>query len=276
MRPPRLPPGRILHLPTGRATFTRVAGPEGAPAVLLLHGWAVTSDLNWFGAYPHLADLRVIAPDHPGHGRGSRPGRRTERFTLARAAEDAVGVLDALEVERAVVVGYSMGGAVAQLLARRHPERIRGLVLCATACRFGSGAVAAAGGLLYAGAALHQRLPPEAARRSFDAIARRRTRRWGLTGWAAEEVQRGHPSSVVEAIVDLTRFDSRPWLASVVAPSAVVMTVQDQLVPLIRQRELLAHRPGATAYEVAGNHVVCTAAPERFGPVVRRAVTSLV
>jgi pimeloyl-ACP methyl ester carboxylesterase len=262
-------------LPSGRSTFARVDGPGEGPAVLLLHGWAVTADLNWFGVYPHLAGFRIIAPDHPGHGRGSRHGPRGHRFTLRQAADDAAAVLAVLGVRRAVVVGYSMGGAVAQLMARRHPERVAGLVLCASACRYSSRAVAASAGVVTAGAALHRRLPPGAAGRSFDLVARRRVTRWGLTGWPLQEVQLGHPASVMEAIADLTRFDSRPWLASVRAPAAVVVTTRDSLVPPVRQHELVAHLRGARALEVAGDHVVCTAYPERFGPVVREAVATV-
>lgn len=275
MQPPRLPAGRILDLPSGRTTFARVDGPVGAPTVLLLHGWAVTADLNWFGVYPHLRDHRLIAPDHPGHGRASRHGDPTDRFTLRRAADDAVGALDAVGCERAVVVGYSMGGAVAQLVARRHPDRVAGLVLCATACRFTGRAVALSSGALAVGAALHRRLPPRVAARTFDAVADRRTARWGLSGWAAEEVRQGHPTAVIEAMADLTRFDSRPWLSTVPARTAVVVTTEDDLVPRHRQYELVAHRPGARVVEVAGDHVVCTAAPQRFGPALRRALDAV-
>lgn len=276
MRSPALPPGRFLELPSGRTTFARFDGPADAPVVLLLHGWAVTADLNWFGVYPHLRPYRMLAPDHPGHGRGARMGGRTDRFTLARAAEDAVAALDVVGASRAVVVGYSMGGAVAQVLARRYPERVSGMILCATACRFTTRAVTASAAALTLGAALHRRLPPRAAARAFDVVARKRTARWGLTGWPAQEVQLGEPASVVEAIAELSRFDSRPWLPSVRARTVVVMTTRDRLVPLSRQRELLAHRPGGRAVEIEGDHVVCTAAPELFGPVVEQAVASLV
>ena len=273
MESPALPPGRLLELPSGRMTFARFDGPADAPVVLLLHGWAVTADLNWFGVYPHLRQFRILAPDHPGHGRVARSSNRSDRFTLARAAEDAVGALDAVGASRAVVVGYSMGGAVAQVLARRNPERVDGLVLCATACRFTTRAVAASATALTVGAALHRRLPARTAGRVFDVVAERRTARWGLTGWPAQEVRLGEPASVVEAIAELSRFDSRSWLPSVPARTVVVMTTRDRLVPLSRQRELLDHRPGGIAIEVEGDHVVCTVSPELFGPVVRQAVS---
>jgi pimeloyl-ACP methyl ester carboxylesterase len=275
VQPPRLPPGRTLELPSGRSTFARVDGPRSAPTVLLLHGWAVTADLNWFGVFPHLRDHHVVAPDHLGHGRASRQGRRGQRFTLARAADDALGALDVVGADRAIVVGYSMGGAVAQLLARRHPDRVAGLVLCATACRFSGRAVTVSAGALTAGAALHRRLPPRAALRAFDRVAERRTARWGLTGWPAEEVRRGDPAALIEALAELTRFDSRPWLRSVTARTGLVVTTADNVVALERQHEVVRRRPGAEVVEVEGDHVVCTAAPELFGPALRRALDTI-
>lgn len=63
--------------------------------------------------------FRVIAVDHRGHGRGIRSRRR---FRLADCADDAVAVADQLGVERFVAVGHSMGGPIAQLVWKRHPE----------------------------------------------------------------------------------------------------------------------------------------------------------
>src|SRR4051812_23104320 len=72
---PWLPPGRDVEIPGVGTTHVRDSGgPPGAPAVLLLHGWAVTADLNFFTVYPSLAEqYRVISLDHRGHGRGIRP-----------------------------------------------------------------------------------------------------------------------------------------------------------------------------------------------------------
>src|SRR5919201_1494134 len=94
--------------------------------------------LNWFRVFDALGEhFGVVAVDMRGHGRGIRNGRR---FRLADCADDAAATLDALGIERAIAVGYSLGGPVAQLLWRRHPEKVEGLVLCATSYRFINGA----------------------------------------------------------------------------------------------------------------------------------------
>src|SRR3954454_14025751 len=131
---PPLPLGERLALPGRGTTFVRrVQGPSGAPTLLLLHGWMASGGLNWFRVFDTLGEhYNVIAVDMRGHGRGIRNGRR---FRLADCADDAAATLDELGAGPVIAVGYSLGGPVAQLLWRRHPEKVDGLVLCATAHR---------------------------------------------------------------------------------------------------------------------------------------------
>lgn len=102
---------------------------SGAP-VLLIHGSGpgVSAFANWRLAIPELAqNHRVLAPDMVGFGFTERPaGIRYDMETWVR---QAVGLLDALDVGRAHVVGNSFGGAIALALAIRHPERVGRLVL---------------------------------------------------------------------------------------------------------------------------------------------------
>src|SRR5438445_3965118 len=134
---PDLPPGRAVELPGRGRTFVReVAGPAGAPTVVLLHGLGASADLNWFPSYSGLGrQFHVVAIDQRGHGRGIRVGAR---FRLEDCADDVAALAEALGIERVIPVGYSMGGPVAQLLWRRHPDLVSGLVLCATARSFAS------------------------------------------------------------------------------------------------------------------------------------------
>ena len=102
-----------------------------ADVVLLLHGWTASCDLQFFTAYEALAArYTVVGIDHPGHGRGLRT---PERFSLEDAADDAAALLRALDLGPVIAVGYSMGGPISMLLARRHRPLVRGLVVQATA-----------------------------------------------------------------------------------------------------------------------------------------------
>ncbi|MET0762076.1 MAG: alpha/beta fold hydrolase, partial [Thermoleophilaceae bacterium] len=80
----------------GRLFVHEIAGPPGAPTVVLLHGWRGTAAGNWATAMPALAaDFHVIAPDLRGHD--------------ARAVDEVTALVDALGVERFIAVGYSLG-----------------------------------------------------------------------------------------------------------------------------------------------------------------------
>ena len=106
----------------------------GAETVLPLHGIGMTTDLNWGGSFAMLRQrFLVLAPDLRGHGRSGSP---SHSFRLEACADDVVALAEALGIEHFIAVGYSMGGLVAQLLWRRHPERISRLVLCASSLRF--------------------------------------------------------------------------------------------------------------------------------------------
>jgi pimeloyl-ACP methyl ester carboxylesterase len=106
------------------------AGDESAPPVLLLHGSGpgVTAYANWRLTIPALATrLRVVAPDLVGFGFTERPP--DVRYGMDTWVDQAVGLLDALGVERTSIVGNSFGGGLALRLAARHPDRVDRLVL---------------------------------------------------------------------------------------------------------------------------------------------------
>jgi 3-oxoadipate enol-lactonase len=99
------------------------------PAVVLVSGLGGDHFL-WRHQIPHLAArFDVIAPDTRGAGQSSAPD---EPYSIAMFADDLAGLLDALGLARAHVVGASMGGFIAQEFALRHPERLDRLVLCCT------------------------------------------------------------------------------------------------------------------------------------------------
>jgi pimeloyl-ACP methyl ester carboxylesterase len=267
--PDELPPGRIV-LVRGRGEFlVRDTGGDG-PVVLLLHGWMVTADTNWITMYGPLAEAgyRVIALDHRGHGRGLRS---PEPFRLAACAEDAAAVLRTEGIDRALVAGYSMGGPIACLLARDHPDLVEGVVLCATAPDWQEPNMRRAWRAM-ALLRLQLGLVGDSAWRSW-------LRRMGLpdspaTSWAAAELSRGNALDIAEAGRELGRFDARPWLRSLGAPASVIVTADDDLVPPRKQRELAALL-GAPVHEVPGRHTAVTFEAEPFAVAMREALAEV-
>jgi pimeloyl-ACP methyl ester carboxylesterase len=234
-----------------------------------------SADLNWLGTFQALAGrYHVVAMDHRGHGRGIRT---SEPFTLEDCADDAAGLLRELGVRDAVVAGYSMGGPVALLLARRHPDLVRGLVLIATAAelaRTGLGrGLSACVHLL--GALFRSGLPD----RVLTEIARTRPAFLGdgaeHSPWIAGEMKRLHPADIVGAGRAIAGFDARPWLAELDKPAASVVTLRDLAVRPHRQRSTAAML-GGSVIELDGGHAVCASEPELLGAAVGQAVDVVV
>jgi 3-oxoadipate enol-lactonase len=271
--PPReLPPARTVIVPDRGEFFLRdtatTHGSDG-PTVLLLHGWMVTADLNWCGAYDALAQAgyRVLAIDHRGHGRGLRP---MSRFRLTDCAADAAAVLRALDAAPATVVGYSLGGTIAQLIARDHRDVLSGLVLSGTCQHFTDeetrrlwkwmGVVGLALGL---------------APRQFYRAGLRRS---GIelnehTAWLLSELMRHEARDMAEAGRELGRFDSRPWLRSVQVPAAMVLTTRDAMVAPAKQHELAA-AARATVFEAHIDHLEVADRPDEYNPALISALAA--
>jgi 3-oxoadipate enol-lactonase len=269
-----------VALPGRGTTWVREAG-NGVTPLVLLHGWTATASINWVNAFAPLAGAghRVIGIDQRGHGRGIR-STALRGFRLEDCADDVVALADALGIERVVPVGYSMGGPVAQLVWRRHPDRVAGLVLCATARNFRGtpeltpARLAVVGGVSGLAAALRA-VPPGVRRRAARAGVWRR-RALGMPQWVLDEVGRNDPAAILEAFRALQSFNSSPWIGEVDVPTAVVVTTGDHVVPPARQHKLAAAIPRASVWHVAGDHDVCVTGPRVFAPALVGACSSVV
>jgi 3-oxoadipate enol-lactonase len=249
MPPVELPAARTLYAPGRGELFLRDTGGDGPP-VLLLHGWMASADLNWWGAYAALvqAGYRVLAIDHRGHGRGLRS---LLPFRLSDCAADAAAALEVLGAAPATVVGYSMGGAIAQLLAHDHPEVVTGLVLSGTAHDWQDPKERwfwRSMGLLWVMLAL---VP--------NWLWRHGLRRLGfrdgeIGSWVASELLRSSARDLAEAGREIGRFDSRSWIGSLPMPTAVVVTTKDTIVSPRKQRSLAAAL-GARVLEAPVGHL---------------------
>jgi 3-oxoadipate enol-lactonase len=268
--PVALPEGRVVHVPGRGELFVRDSGGEGPP-VLLLHGWTVSADLNWFTTYAPLieAGYRVLALDHRGHGRGLRT---PAPFRLADCAADAAALLRHLETGPALAVGYSMGGPIAQLMARDHPECVEGIVLCATAPDWQGDPTVRVLWKAMAGLRLGLGVFPQASWRvglrlvGFPNSA--------TTTWFSAELTRGSARDIAEAGRELGRYDARPWLSGLRVPAAVVVTTRDTGVPPAKQREL-AGRLRAPVFEVDGDHAAVTVKSREFTRALLQALEAV-
>lgn len=260
-KPPQEHPLRV----PGRTVFVgddeflvREMGPQEGVPILLVHGLAGSSLTEWYQVAPKLAvDRRVILVDHRGHGL-SAPG--DARFEVDDDADDLAGTLDALGVGQVDVVGYSMGGIIAQAFARRHPGRVRKLVLIATFATHSGGyrwfrrigAILARGWERLTGVGT-----PEI--RSGYLIARKAIEPRHAR-WMWHETQRRSVESGAQATFALLRFDSSDWIGKLGLETQVIIPAADYLVPPAWQHALAEEIPQAhlTEIEGAGHEIVWT------------------
>ncbi|MXZ78888.1 MAG: alpha/beta hydrolase [Acidimicrobiia bacterium] len=270
---PSLPPGEHIDLPERGQVFVRRAeGPPGSPTVMLLHGWTVTADLNWYPAFQPISQrASVVAFDHRGHGEGIP----TRRFRFADCASDVLAVADALDIDRFVCVGYSMGGAIAQLAARSAPDRVTGLVLGATSTSFRGRGLRAIRFSLLPLVAAASRLAPVKLRywgweqAVFNVIGT------NIGRWAQTEVLKGDPQAMLDAGTELFNFDSSDWIAELPMPIAQVRTLGDNVVPDYLQQQLADAVSDLSVYSYRGGHASVVTNFDSFWDCLSKALDSV-
>lgn len=244
---------------------------EGSgPAVILIHGFA-GSTFSWRHVIHGLAQSnRVIAVDLPGFGFSDR-GPDVD-FSHTAQTERIVGLMELLGIERATLVGHSMGGAIAERVAANHPERVDRLVLVAAinaAHPPEAARPARAAGPMFALVGVAQRSP-----RAMYAMGRRALPRMVHDrAYATEEVMRGYvdplliPGTVaaVRRMSEAARDEAPLDLSEVTAPTLVLSGASDHVVPPERGLELAAAIPGARHLIVPeAGHLLAEERPEAF------------
>lgn len=233
---------RPMHVP-GRTVFVdeheifvREVGPENGPPLVLVHGWSFDGEMNFFPIIPALSEhFRVIVPDHRNHGKSDRI---RGSFEIDDLAVDIVGVLDELGYGEVDLFGFSMGGMAAQVIARRHPERVRRLILAGTASFPIDRRRPAALVAFWLARALARFSKKEAALFTHHFLRRTRIIEPEHERWMWAALMNRDPSLFYESANAAWRFDSRRWVGEIDVPTMVIIPSADQVVPARTQYEL--------------------------------------
>ena len=217
----------------------RVEGRPGAPTVVLVGSLGSTLDI-WDPQVPTLGEhLRVVRYDGRGHGGSPVPAGP---YAIDDLVDDLIGLLDTVEVERAHLVGLSLGGMVAIRMAAREPARVHRLALLCTA------AVLAPPQAWAERAAL---VRTEGTGAVADAVVGR---------WLTDATRLAHPEQVRQLVAMITatsdegyascctaieRMDLRGDLPRIGAPTLVVAGAEDSSMPRAYQEAIVAAVPGA-------------------------------
>ena len=233
--------------------------------MVLLHGWTATGSLNWSATIAALEEhYRVVALDHRGHGRGIQADGT---FSLEDCADDVAALLGVLGVRRAVFVGYSMGGPVAQLIWRRHRHLVDGLVLCATAADFTSPYVDQQ--LLRAADGMWRATGP--VRRSTQVskqVLGHLLEAAPIGSHLLEALARHDHDAIHGAGLAIGRFCSTDWITAVDVPVVVIVTSRDRLVRPAQQWQLAALISRARTITVDAGHFAPFRQPELIAGAV--------
>ena len=234
----------------GTRIHYEVTGKPGATPVLMIQGLGASKNAWNLQRIAMATRFRIISFDNRGAGRSDKP---TVPFTLEQMAEDAIAVLDAVGVETAHVVGASMGGVISQIVAVKHPHRVRSLTLVCTACRnhpwrqelLQSWAkTAEEKGMIEVGKEAAQWvMSPRSFRRLVPAFT------W--MGPLAALRPRHSFVSQIDAILN-TREDLVDQLSTITAPTMVIVGNQDILTPRGDSEEIAERIPNAELVVISG------------------------
>ncbi len=255
-------PGRSVFV-GDREFLVRQVGPTDGEDIVLIHGLGGSALAEWYEVGPLLAERhRVTLVEHRNHGTAPL---FVGRYEISDVADDVAAVVEAVGIEAATVVGYSMGGAIAQELAHRHRALVERLVLI--------GAFAAHPRAWRRGRELGIYLVRAWERITGLGTPEVRAGYLILSGavapqharWMWEETHRRNIEGGAAASLALMRFDAERWVGSLDVPALVIVPARDQLVPPAWQYLLGSLIPGARIVDVAGaRHEVPWTHPDRL------------
>ena len=223
-------------------------GGESTPPVILIHG-AGGSHIAWSAQMRRMDGYRVICPDLPGHGRSGGKGRNQ----IKDYADCVIDFLDVLNIERFIVVGHSMGGAIAQTITTLIPNQIIGLILISTGAN----------------------LPVDARiltgiRENFQKTAAL-INKWSWSKDAPQELREqalqvflSNPPQVLhDDFLACSTFDLREHITGIATQTLIIAGDIDKMTPLPLSQHLADHIPNSTLKIIRnGSHAIILEQPE--------------
>jgi 3-oxoadipate enol-lactonase len=256
-----------MHQPAAIDLHTIERGPRDAPAVVLLHGFPLDGTM-WDDQVEALAArYRVIVPDLRGHGRTAAP---PGPYLMADHVADVRALLDRLGIERAALVGLSMGGYVTMNFLAAHPERAWAAALVDTRAegdteqnkqnRANQARDVVENGM---GPFIEGAIPRMYAQRTIS-------ERPQFVDRYRRIVERARPEAVAAALGGLAaRSDVTEALRSVTCPVLVVVGSEDVLTPPSDARHIAEAAPNARLEIIEGaGHLANIEAPEQFNRIL--------
>ena len=244
-----------------------VAGPAGAPWLVLVHSLACDSGM-WAPQVAAFAGAhRVLAYDVRGHGESDAP---PDGYSMDDLAADLDAILEDCRIDACDLVGLSMGGMIGQAFALRHGDRLRSLVLAGTAARWPAAAAPVwAERIATASQSGIEPMVEPALGRWFTPAFRARD---GATVAAvAAMMRRTSRAGYVGCSTAIAAIDFTPQLARIGCPVHIVVGAEDPGTPPALSAEIHAKIPGSSLEKIpCAAHLVNLEQPEAFNASVAR------
>lgn len=244
----------MIQLPHAHLFYARHQPKDAHQSLLLIHG-AGGSHLSWPAELRRLPDTAVYALDLAGHGRSQPP----DRSSIAAYTQDVLNFIDALKLENVVVLGHSMGGAVAQMVGLAQPPGVVGLVLIGT------------GAKLRVSPAILSTIQED-----FPAAVEM-LNQFYWSGSQEPDIEAANrrtmlacpPEVMLNDFLACNQFDMRDQLAEIILPTLVISASADQMTPPKFGQFLADQLPRAefALIEQAG-HMMTLEAPKQVAQLV--------
>lgn len=223
-----------LYETTRGAIWAADQRKDGYPPLILVHG-AGGSHLDWGAA---VRKLSTVALDLPAHGKSTAPARDC----VTEYAADVVALLDTLGIERAVIAGHSMGGAIAQTLALEYPQRVQGLILVGTGAKL----------------SVHPDILDRVIEHQAEVGALLKAWMWSadapdaLRETGVQQFMMVDPRVVYGDYLACNRFDVRDRIAQISVPTLIIGGTADRMTPLKYSQFLADRIPNAQLVTLEG------------------------
>lgn len=248
--------GGIHYRRAGRTNSGRVP-------LILIHG-AGGSHLYWPPEIRHLDGEDIIAVDLPGHGASEGSGKKT----IAAYARKVIGFMDALNIEKGVIAGHSMGGAVAQRLSLDNPERVKALIL------IGTGAKLRVHGKLFQFCRDENTYPQAVSLITEWAFSPQADHR--LVELAGERMEELPASVLLDDFTACDDFDVRDQVEQIEQPTLIICGEEDRMTP-VRFSEYLEQNLSRSRLEIIpeAGHMVMLEQPEMVAKLINDFLTEV-
>jgi len=236
-------------------------GEPSSQTIIFIHGLSGNVE-NWWDQFEDFRDdLHVVIADLPGHGKSSKPGDFD--YSVPSFAKVVVALMDQLEIPKAVVVGNSLGGAIAGYIAIHYPERVDRLVLEDSAGLGISPMLKAATPLVSPPLV---RLAGVTSARQYPGISQKQRARADFSAsYRGTKEEYPYLSAIDKALKQIAKFDFEQELGRIQAKTLVIWGSDDLTVPARNARVFNEKIPGSALYWVKdGGHTPNMLLPREF------------